>query len=325
MYKNEFEKLLISKKIPRSIFFYGKEDFLKNYYAKKALDIFGNKDEILSMFFDEVEPEKGINFLLQPSLFGGSNILHIRSDKNIPKADLRKLLDAVQKIQNSYLVFEFYGEDKTGKDIGMEFGKYNGADVRFFKPNPYEAIVFIKNLSNEIGLNIEQNAINTLLQIQNFDLALCAKELEKLKIFDKQITSQDVEKYTFGLSLLHIEDLIEKIITKKDIKQTLLLILEADTNEIMILNFLETYFYTLFKYHLYIKINGRYDSKEILGFNPPKNIEEKNASLAIGLKLGNFKKIFAHLLETEYEIKKNSNNDKIAILISSLIKLQTLF
>ncbi len=83
--------MIASGNLPKSLLLYG-ESFFSFYYVQKILPIWGEKDNILSFYYDEYHYESAKNFIAQPSLFGDVNILYIRGDKKIPK---KETLDAL--------------------------------------------------------------------------------------------------------------------------------------------------------------------------------------------------------------------------------------
>jgi len=75
-------------------------------------------------------------------------------------------------------------------------------------------------------------------------------------------------------------------------------------------------------FHSYIRLHGKSDSKEILGYKLPQFIENERSQLAIKIK--RYDKIFLAFQECEYILKTKSDIEKKSILYSYLIKIQAL-
>lgn len=325
MYKQALDTLLQKNSLPKSLMLYGECSYYRNYYLEKIASIFGSKEEQLRYYFDEYNFQSAKTFVSQSSLFGDKNILIIKSEKTIPKKELEVILQNCQKNENSFFLYEYFGDDKKAKDIAKIFSKKNGADfVRFFKPNSYEAVNLLLNYAKEINLDINRYALEHLYNIQNEDLSLCLEELKKLKNLDKSIEVNDIDKYSFSLGLADMETLMEKFFYKKDIKELVGEFLEtSNANEIFIINAMENYFSTLFMFYLYILSHGNFDAKAILGYPLPPVIAKKRADMSIKIKLPVYKQLFIELSKIELKLKTDSHIDKTSYFISSLIKLQT--
>jgi DNA polymerase-3 subunit delta len=72
-----------------------------------------------------------------------------------------------------------------------------------------------------------------------------------------------------------------------------------------------------------MKLHGHIDSKAILGYKLPKNIEDQKASLALRVKSPAILKIFEHLLEVELQIKNTPATNRELLLYGAFIKLQS--
>ncbi len=325
MYKQALDTLLQRDSLPKSLMLYGDCIYYRNYYLEKIASKFGSKEEQLRYYFDEYNFKSAKTFVSQSSLFGDKNILIIKSEKTIPKKELEVILQNCQKNDNSFFLFEYFGDDKKAKDIAKVFNKKNSADfVRFFKPNSYEAINLLLNYAKEINLDINRYALEHLYNIQNEDISLCLEELKKLKNLNKPIEVNDINRYSFSLGVADIETLMEKFFYKKDIKELIEEFLEmSNSNEIFIINAMENYLTTLFMFYSYILAHGNFDAKAILGYPLPPVIAKKRADMSIKIKLPIYKKLFIELANIELKLKTDSHIDKTSYFISSLIKLQT--
>jgi len=325
MYKQALDALILQKKLPKSILIYGECPFLRDIYLKKISSIYGEKEDRLTYYFDEYDYKSAKNFISQSSLFGNANILIIKSEKKIPKKELDSLIKICHNSQNSFFILEYFGPDANAKDIAKAFSKKFSADfVRFFKPNHHEAISYLLKYSKKISLDIDRYAVEQLYNLQNEELSLSVKELEKLAILDKKIDSKDIDYFSFGLGTTTIEKLMEQFVLKKDIKSIVYDISEmANANEILIINSIENFLTQLFLFHIYIKSHGNFNVIDILGYPLPPQLANKRAELSIKIKLPTYKKLFYELTNIELTLKKSTHIDKDSFFVSSLIKLQS--
>jgi DNA polymerase-3 subunit delta len=324
MYKNHLDTAIRNQTLPKSLLLYGEEYFL-DYYAKMILPLWGDKDNVLSFYFDEYSYESAKNFIAQPSLFGDVNILYIRSDKRVPKKELDILVGLCQKNPTSYLLYQFSGDDKVAKELTRSFAKKKAADfVRFFKPHLGEALTVLSQKAGELKLQIDNYALQHLFLLQNEDLSLSVNELSKLSILNKKINAADIDKLVYGMGEIAMDEFIAKLLEKEDIKEYLQKLLDSGSHdEIRIISALQAYMVQLFMFHAYIKVHGRYDVLEILGFPLPQNLAQLRAAQCIKINLPTYQKILKHLLDTEFALKKMPNIDKNSYTFSALIKLQS--
>ncbi len=324
MYKRDLDGLIAANRLPKALLLYG-EPFFAEHYARKILPLWGARENILSFYFDEYHYESARSFIAQPSLFGDVNILYIRSDKKIPKKELDSLVALCNKNANSYLLLHFSGEDRTAKELQKSFGKRKGGDfARFFKPNVSEAIALMRQRAEALGLQIENFALQHLFMLQNEALGLCMQELEKLSVLGKPITQSDIDTHVYGMGTLTLDQFIVMLLQKRDIRQELSRLLEnGQGDEIRIVNAITNYITQLMLFHIYIKVHGRYDAGEIVGYPLPPQLVKERAAMSIRFRLSTFRQLLTHLLQTEHTLKYAQHIDKNSYLISSLIKLQT--
>lgn len=326
MYKREFEQLLQNKKLPKSLLLYGECNYQNNYFAQKLLESWIQEgDETLLLHYDEYNFTTAKNHLSQSSLFGGQNIVILKNDKAVPKKELDILVELAQKNDNSYLLYQYFGESKKAATIAKSFTKKTAGDfVRFFKPNLSEAMGLLQTKAREVHLNINGYALQHLYLLQLEDLSLCVNEFEKLSLFDREISSADIDKVVYGLGSIGIDTFIEKLLKKENIKNDFIALSESGGgDEVKVINAAQNYLSNLLLFNMYIKINGSCDARAILGYPLPPAIAKARADHSIKIKLESYKNMLEHLATSELALKKTKNIDKSAYLISSLIKLQT--
>ncbi len=322
MYQKEFEKLLRSTP-PRAILLYGENQYLISSYIQHYINITQASDSLLTQYFDEYHFESAKNYLSQSSLFGGTNLLIIKSHKKIPKKELDKLIELVQKSPDNYLLFEYQGLAKDAKSLQNSFSPKKGANwVRLFEPNIRESIALLQKKAQHLKMEIDQYALQHLMLLLNNDLALCANELNKLAILEGKVTAKDIDRLVYSTAPLAVEQLLIELFEKKPIVETMSRLIELGVDEFAILRSTQFFINQLFLFHAYMKLNGHINSKAILGYQLPKPIENQKAQLALRIKSQTLLKIFEHLLELELQIKTTPSGNKEFLLYGGFVKLQ---
>ena len=321
MYKNEFDKHIRNHSIGNSFVFFGESSFLIDMYTAMLSNI--EDANIVTLYHDAYNFETAKSHLAQGSLFGDRNILVIKSEKKIPKKELDTLLEISAKNRDNIFIYAYYGSDHKSYNSAKSFAKTQTMAVRFFHPKEYEAHNILAQLAQEKGVDIDKHTLAHLLNLQNGDIALAANELNKFAIFDHPITTKDVDSLVSGVGSVALDDFIEKLLQKKEYLHDLQTLLEHGEDPIRIITLLLSTLTQLYMFNIYIRVNGAPNAIEILGYNAPKFVVDKKASLAIKLKPNSYYKIHKLLLESELSMK-NAHTDKHAVLFATLIKLQKL-
>ena len=319
MYKSELDKHIQNNSISNSFILFGESSFLIDRYAHTLTDI--NDASLAKFYYDEYNFSSAKMHLSQASLFGGKNILLIKSEKKIPKKELDTLIEYCEKNSDNIFVYSYYGSDY--KAYAKASPKTKTMCVRFFHPNHNEALFTISQVAREKKVNIDNYTINHLLTIHNGDIALSCNEIEKLKVYERAITTKDIDSLVFGLAQINIDDFIKKILNKKDFKGNLISILEHGEDEIRLLTAITTYLTQLYMFNIYIRVNGAPNAIEILGYPAPKFVIDNKAAQSIKIKPQTYYKLHELLLDSELKMK-SSHVDKSAILLSTLIRIQQL-
>ena len=318
MYKRDFDQHLIKNSFSNALMFFGESHFFIDKYVNLLGDI--EDASKLSLYHDEYNFNTAQAHLSQASLFGDTNLLIIKSEKKIPKTDLDKLIELCKKNPTNRFIYAYYGTDYKTSDKSFS-AKDTGMSVRFFTPNHTEAINCLSEEAKSIELKIDKYALNHLLQTQNNDLALGVSELEKLKLYDREITTKDIDMLVYGLAQVTLEQLIDRILLKQDFKKNLEQILQSGEDEIKIIIALSNFVTQLYLFNIYIRVNGTPNSQEILGYTLPPFVLAQKATFSLKFKLLTYKNMMDLLLSAELKLK-SSNIDKEAILFSTLLKLQ---
>ena len=321
MYKSDLDNHIKNSSISNCFVFFGESSFLIDMYTKMLTNI--DDANILNFYHDEYDFNSAKAHLSQGSLFGDRNILIIKSEKKVPKKDLDTLLEFCEKNPDNIFVYAYYGSDHKTYNNKKAFGQSPVMSVRFFHPKEYEAQNIVAHVAAEKNVNIDKYSIAHLLQIHNGDVALACNEIEKFRVFDKPITTKDIESLVYGLAEVNLDDFIKKLLNKKDFKIDLQNILEHGEDEIRVLTALTSYLTQLYMFNIYIRVNGAPNALEILGFPAPKFVVDEKAAMAIKIKPFVYAQLHELLLESELKMK-SSTTDKSAILLSSLIRVQKL-
>jgi len=319
MYKNEFDNHIRNKSISNSFVFFGESAFLIDMYTKMLTNV--EDANILNYYHDEYDFNSAKAHLSQGSLFGDRNILIIKSEKKVPKKELDTLLELTNKNPDNIFIYAYYGNDHKSYNNAKSFAKTKTMNVRFFHPKEYEAQNILLQLAQEKKIRIDKYTLSHLLKIHNGDIALAANEIDKFRVFDREITTKDIDSLVYGLGEINLDEFIKKLLAKKDFKEDLRSILEHGEDEIRLLTTITSYLTQLYMFNIYIRVNGTPNALDILGYPAPKFVVEEKASLAIKLRPITYSKLHELLLKSELEMK-SSHIDKGAILLSTLIKFQ---
>ncbi len=321
MYKNELDKHIQNQSVSNSFVFFGESSFLIDMYTKMMTTI--DDANILSYYHDEYDFNSAKAHLSQGSLFGDRNILIIKSEKKVPKKDLDTLIEFCEKNPDNIFVYAYYGSDHKTYNNKKAFAKSKTMSVRFFHPKDYEAQNIVAGVAREKRVNIDKYTISHLLSIHNGDVALACNEIDKFRVYDREITTKDVENLVYGLSEVNLDDFIKKILSKKEFTEDLQNILEHGEDEIRVVTAITSYITQLYMFNIYIRVNGAPNALEILGYPAPKFVVDEKAAIALKYKPNTYSKLHELLLESELKMK-SSNVDKSAILLSTLIRVQKL-
>ena len=320
MYKNEFDKLLNTKKIPNSVLFFGDSRYLVEKYLKKTLEILPQDAEVLKFYNFEYDYKLALEHLASSSLFASTNILIIKTEKKILKKECQALIDAASK-NNAYFLLEYYAEN--AKDLSTVFVPKNSAlNVRFFEPNLRESLIILKEEASKLNLDISEHALHHLLNTYYNNIEIVINELEKFSILDTKIDTKLIDSFVHGGSEVSMQEMFDLLLSKKDYKKHLNFFIESGEEEVNIINALQRYVTQLAMFAMSVKIFGNTDSKNVLGYKLPRQIEEKRFSLSIRLNSKKYFKILQILSKAELEIKTQTSIPKKAFLISTFIQIE---
>lgn len=323
MYQRDFENLLHTNP-PRSLLLYGENSYLIDNYVQHYIHKTEAAESLMTQYFDEYHFQTAKNYLSQSSLFGGTNLLILKSDKKVPKSELDTLIELVSKNPDNYLLYVYSGADKDAKTLQSSFAPNRGANwVRLFEPNMHESVGLLEKKARHLSIDIDRYAIQHLLLLLNNNIALCANELDKLAILNGKVTVKEIDRLVYSTAPLAVEQLMTELFEKKPIIETLSRLMELGIDEFAILRSTQFFINQIFLFHAYMKLHGTIDSKEILGYKLPKQLEQQKANLALRVKSQALLKIMEHLLSVELQLKKTPATNREVLLYGALIKLQS--
>ncbi len=320
MKRQELDKLIQDGRPPQAIMLYGDSHFLSDRYVR----LLSTKEDanLLSLYHGEYDFNSAKAHLSQGSLFGGQNILIIKSEKKVPKKELDILLELCKKSPDNIFIYAYYGPDFKKPTTAAFTAKSGGVAIRFFTPYPGEAKAILMQEAASLGVQLDQHAAFHLLEIQNNDLGLACNELTKFQIFNKPIGSKEIDALVFGMGEVKVDQLIHKILKKEDYFNDLQRVLESGEDEIRILTSISGFVTQLYLFYAYIKLHGAANSIDILGFRLPPAIEKERTQLCIRFKQRTYTDMINLLMDAELTMKSSGTPDKNAILLSTLMKLQ---
>lgn len=321
MYKKDFISLLNSPNIPNFFLLYGAESYQVEFYTNELLGKF-DKENMLSLYFDDYSFNLAMSHLSEPSLFANSNLLHIKNDKKIPAKDAKELITQCQNNPNNIFILELHeGDEKVLTDIKKQFGSNF---VRFFPPSSASEVnQILSNHAKFLGLNIDNQSLLYIYNLQNENLYLSASELNKLASIGIKFSLDEIKERVYALNGISFDTLFDKIINKQSINSDYFeFINDSSFNEIALLNMLFRAFHRLYLIHSSIKTSGKFDPKTVLGYTPPPQIINKLQSQAIAIKTEQYTQIFKFLNEIEFDLKCKNNIDKECYLLSAILSLQ---
>ncbi|WP_456382860.1 DNA polymerase III subunit delta [Hydrogenimonas sp.] len=323
MYKREFDQLLASGAIPKSLMLYGDNDYYIDTAAEAFIDRSGAREGMLKLYFDEYDFQTAKNYLGQSSLFGDLNLLVVRSDRKIPKKELVHLIDLAHRNANNFFLYIYTGSDF--RTMTSAFSKKAHAEhVRFFPPNPKEAADIVLDKARRMGVEIDRYAVEHLLMALNFNLSMAVNELNRLAILEGPIGAKEIDEHLFSLAPMAMDTFLSALFSRKPLTEILPRMQQLGEDEFAILRAIQYFVDQLFMFHLYIKLHGAPDSAAILGYRLPRQLEQRRAQLAVKIPLPLFERIFDTLAEGELAIKTaGGSSQKETLLLSILIKIKS--
>jgi len=301
----EFKKLA---DIPNVFLFYGDEFYL-DLYSNKITKKFENNN-IMRLYFDEWDFDISKNYLSQNSLLGDKNILVVKTNKW--SNDFAKIASIAQ---DNYFYLFYYGDSKQVKTKG-----FGNNFVRFFKPDLREMIILSNEYMKSKNISIDLEHLKYL--ISKIDYRFLFREIDKVSML-KNISKNSIDKLLFDYSQTSFDELFDALFLKQEYLKKLEYILYEGVDEIAVLMAFVRYVNNLYMFNLHIKnISHENVSKDVLGYQLPKQIEEIRKKISIQIKEEQFLQIFEILFRNELAMK--SSKDKHSLIFQTFIEINIL-
>jgi len=325
MYKREFDQLLQNGTLPQSLMIYGDNEYEMQACARLYIDKTDTAQGVLKLYHDEYDFQTAKNHLSQSSLFGDRNLLLIRTDRKIPKKELQSLVELADKNDANRFLYLYTGQDF--KSLTSVFSKKARADhLRLFPPRPHEAAAILAHEAQRLGVTIERYALEYLLSLLHYNLAMAVNELEKLALLPPPVTAETIERHVFSLAPPAMDEILRELLSKRPLEALLKQVAQLDEEESVVLRAVQYRIQQLFLFKLHIQLHGAPDSVAVLGYRLPNDILKERASTAVRIPLPLFEKIFDILADGELALKSaGASNQKETLLLSTLIKIKSLF
>ncbi len=307
---------------PAAVMLYGESHFLIERYVRLLSRV--EDANILTFYFNEYDFSAAKAHLSQGSLFGGRNVLVVKSEKKLPKNELLALLETVKKTPGNVFVYAYYGSDFKRAATAAFTAKSGGVAVRLFAPFPNEARQIVLSEARERGIDLDPHAAAHLLESQNGDLGLAVNELGKLSLVPGRIGIKEIDELVFGIAEVKVDQLIDALLQKQDFLPLLHRLLESGEDEIRLLTSLQNHVAQLYLFYLSIRLHGKADSAAILGYRLPPKIEQARQQQCLRLQQHHYTRLLTLLCETELQMKSSGAADKNALLIAALLNVQRL-
>jgi len=323
MYPRDFEARL-AQGLPKAVLLYGENDYMCEHYIERYKSELNAREDALTLYFDEYDFERAKGYLAQSSLFGGVNLLIVKTDKKIPKKELDTLVALTQSNGDNYFLYRYTGVPTQAKSLQSAFSdKTGGVWVRFFEPNVREATAILEQKAQHLNMRIDRYALQHLLAVLHNNLALAANELEKLAVLG-EVGVSDIDRLVYSTAPLGIETLWGELFEKKPVAPIIEQLLDFGEDAFSILRALQYFINDIFLINAYIKLHGQPDFRAIFGYVPPRHVQERKQMLALKVGSGTLLKLYETVLAYELMLKKAPPTQREGLLYGLLIKIQAL-
>ncbi|MBN2870100.1 MAG: hypothetical protein JXK04_04000, partial [Campylobacterales bacterium] len=161
MNRQELDRHLQNGSAPRAIALFGESHFLIDRYVRRLAAV--EEASVLSLYYDEYDFSTAKAHLSQGSLFGGQNLLIVKTEKKLPKTELDTLVELVGKNPDNTFIYCYYGDDVKGADTAFK-GSHAGS-VRLFHPYANEARAIVLQEAQALGIALDNQALLHLLDL----------------------------------------------------------------------------------------------------------------------------------------------------------------
>ena len=315
----------VRERLFHSLMLYGENDYMMEYYLelyKKTLDA---SESMLSLYYEEYDFKRAKEYISQSSLFGGNNLLVVRSDRKIAPRELATLVELSFRGEGNYFLFLYTGEVRKASTMSKSFDEKRGAaHVRLFETNYRDAMNMLNERASQLGMQMEPYAMEHLYTLLNGKLSLAMNELEKLSIRKESIGRKEIDAMVYSAAPVSVDEVLLNLFEKRDITDTLEKLLELGENENSILRALQRFVQNLFLFHSYIRLHAEPDSREILGYRLPPQLERRIKSIVVRLKPATIGELYELVMDYELRMKSSRPVSTETLLYALFIKAEEL-
>ncbi len=280
MYQQELSSYL-ERATPRVALLYGEYVFYIEHYAQKILDRYPQA-QVQRFYFNDYDFKVILEILSQDSLFGEGVVVYLKLDKALGAKESRALMQTLARHPKNALLIGLYPHKKHSyiqecKQFAAQLTHPKIQEqivaVRFFTPTPTQLLALLQERAQARGLQIETPALHLLLEWHNHDVGIIDQELEKLSLLGGLVGLAEVKESLENMGAVGVEALLDALFKSRAQSLQVFARLQAEGNDgVELVRALTRHFYQLFLFASYLRVHGKIQPKEILGFNPPQAV-----------------------------------------------------
>ncbi|KIM11642.1 MAG: hypothetical protein KU37_05480 [Sulfuricurvum sp. PC08-66] len=317
----EFLPALQRGEIPHAFMLFGESHFLIDAYLSQLIAHFGAGESPHTLYAHEYTLANAKAYLSQGSLFGGANVLVLKSESKFAKKELDELIALTTKSPSAYLIWAYYGDDH--RTASTAFSQKGSDSVRLFDPPAHEALAILSQRAKALHLSIEKSVLEYLYKTQEHNVALAYQELEKLSLLNRPLQTHDIDTYVYAMGALTLDETIAQLLEKKSFLHAVARLRETGEEPVRIITAISGYITQLYLFWAYMRVHGKLDVRAILGYFPPPDVVKAKEALAMRFKEAQYRAILDFLIEAELQLKQGKI-DKDALFYAKLLQLQRL-
>lgn len=333
MYQKALDSYL-QQSVPQAVLLYGEGSFWIDWYSKKIAPLITqDKENITTFYFGEYDYAQVHNLINQSSLFGDCTLVILKIDKKIGKKELSGFLASLEKNPSNALIIEFYQGDSRSdgdyardyKEMASVFGACKNPsfiEVRFFEPSLSDGQRLLGMRAKELGIEADMRILTMLLNLQNNDVGIALKELEKFIYLSHPLSEKDILELSSSLGSVEVEDLIASLLQRRNVLELFAKLEEEGLDEMQLMGAIGNHFYRLFMVFCSMRIYGKVDCVEVFGYKMPPYILEGMMREASSLREGQYKMVFEVLAQWRIDIFAGKGKASNAIV--ALNKIQAI-
>jgi DNA polymerase III delta subunit len=284
--REQFDRL---PTLPPAVLFTGDRFYLE-LYRRRLKGELERRGEVVTLYPDQIEPEKIRELLLQPSLFGGVEGVIGILDRW--KGELGEIGKGVER---GHLLLFHYGSDR------IDPRKFPVV-VRFFPPDEQELRQFIRQRAQELGLYLPPDLVELL--ITRVDPAGLEQELQKLSLYPGELNREIGELLIFPHREESFEELFYRFLEGRPEGLEGLLELGEHHGYPRLFGLLLYYLRELFRVYLYIEETGNSQLKGLYNYQLPVKVERRRVEMALRLRPHHYQQLLEVVLKLQLQARE---------------------